>query len=258
MASVDREDSKEDSKKAPLYAVLGASGGIGTAVSRALSAQGAHVALAGRRIDVLSTLADELAGVPFEVDATKFDEVDDFLNEVANLPWTFRGVVNCVGSLLLKPAHLTSEKEFYEVVQTNLSSAFAAVRSGVKHLRRDGGSIVLMASAAASIGLPNHEAIAAAKAGIAGLTRSAAATYASKGVRINAVAPGLVRTPMTERITRSPNALEASTALHPLGRIGEPEEVAGLVCWLLTEESSWVTGQVWGMDGGLSALKARV
>ena len=116
---------------------------------------------------------------------------------------------------------------------------------------------MLMSSAAARIGLANHEAIAAAKAGMIGLTRSAAATYAAQGMRVNAVAPGLVDTPMTKRITSNETSRRASVALHPLGRIGTPDEVAATIEWLLGPESSWITGQVIGVDGGLGILKTR-
>jgi NAD(P)-dependent dehydrogenase (short-subunit alcohol dehydrogenase family) len=120
---------------------------------------------------------------------------------------------------------------------------------------KKGGSVVLMSTAAAHVGLPNHEAIAAAKAGVEGLARSAAATYASRGLRFNVVAPGLVETPLSERITSSEAGRKASLAMHPLGRLGEPGEVAGVVSWLLGAESSWVTGQVFVVDGGLSAVR---
>ena len=120
-----------------------------------------------------------------------------------------------------------------------------------------GGSIVLVSSAAARIGLANHEAIAAAKAGVIGLTLSAAATYGPRRIRVNCVAPGLVRTPMTSRLTANEVSLKASTAMHPLGRIGEPGDVASAIEWLLNPEQSWVTGQVLGIDGGLGSVRAR-
>ncbi len=119
------------------------------------------------------------------------------------------------------------------------------------------GSIVLSSSTAGLIGLTNHEAIAAAKAAVIGLMRSAAASYATKGIRINAVAPGLTRTPLTQAITNNEIALKASTAFHPLGRIGEPEDVAAAILWLLSDESAFVTADVIAVDGGLSSIKLR-
>ena len=118
-------------------------------------------------------------------------------------------------------------------------------------------SIVLMASAVAQRGMINHEAIAAAKAGVVGLAQSAAATYARFNIRVNCVAPGLTRTPLTESLTKNEASLMASAALHPLGRIGEPHEVASAIAWLLDPEQSWVTGQVIAVDGGLSSVQPR-
>jgi len=121
-----------------------------------------------------------------------------------------------------------------------------------------GGSIVLTSSAAARVGIANHEAIAAAKAGIIGLVLSGSATYAKNNIRLNCVAPGLVRTPMTEHITANEASLKISLALHPLGRLGEPSDIASLMAWLLDPNQGWVTGQVFGVDGGLGTVHARV
>jgi 3-oxoacyl-[acyl-carrier protein] reductase len=115
--------------------------------------------------------------------------------------------------------------------------------------------VVLVSSAAARLGLANHEAIAAAKAGVHGLVLSAAASYAGRGIRVNAVAPGLVRTPLTAGLTENDASLKAATALHALGRIGEPDDVASAIEWLL--EQTWVTGQVLGVDGGLATVRSR-
>lgn len=241
----------------PIYLIFGASGAIGSAVARRLSAQGAHLVLVGRSREPLVELADEVAGVPIEADARDFEQVAEAFSEAESLPGILRGTVCCVGSILLKPAHLTSEADFQDTIATNLTSAFATVRSGARALRKQGGSIVLVSSAAASIGLPNHEAIAAAKAGIEGLARSAAATYAGSGIRVNAVSPGLIDSPLSQRIVGNPKALEASLALHAVKRAGRPDEVASIIEWLMGAESEWVTGQVWGVDGGLGTLKAR-
>ena len=124
-------------------------------------------------------------------------------------------------------------------------------------MKAAGGSVVLVSSCAARIGLSNHEAISAAKAGIEGLVRSAAATYATSKIRFNAVAPGLVATPMSKRITDNEAALKTSVAMHPLGRIAQPEEVARAIRYLLESESDFVTGQVLAVDGGLASLKTR-
>jgi len=240
-----------------VYVIFGGTGGIGSATARKLSDSGAQVVLAARNPERLRTLAAELGAASFEVDATDLDAVDDVVKKSANEFGTVDGLVNCVGSIVLKAAHQTSGEEWRNVLAANLDSAFAVVRAGAKAMRKSGGSIVLMSSAAARVGLPSHEAIAAAKAGVIGLGRSAAATYASKGIRVNIVAPGLVDTPMAAGITGNPLMLKASEAMHPLGRIGRPEEVADVIAWLVAGESTWVTGQVIGVDGGLSSVRTR-
>jgi len=179
------------------------------------------------------------------------------LREDSSQRGVFSAIVNCIGSVLLKPAHSTTDEEFRRVVETNLFTSFAAVRTGGKLLRETGGSMILFASAAAEIGIQNHEAIAAAKAGVIGLARSAAATYAPSNIRINVISPGLIRTEMTRRIWENPAAASASTAMHALGRLGTPDHIASLAEWLLAPENDFITGQVIGIDGGLGHLLAR-
>lgn len=239
------------------YIVFGATGGVGSALARRLVSQGGKVCLVSRNDEKLAALAGEI-GAGYEVaDATNLSEVETCVARAGERFGRIDGVANCVGSLLLKPLHLTSEAEWGQTIATNLGSAFAVTRAAAKAMMTTGGSIVLVSSAAAKIGLANHEAIAAAKAGIAGLVISAAATYAPRGIRVNAVAPGLVRTPLTQRITTSEASLRASVALHALGRVGEPEEVASGLAWLLHPEQSWVTGQIIGIDGGLGSVRSR-
>ena len=236
--------------------VLGAAGGIGGALSRRLATAGVKLVVAGRDAARLEAIAAETGATPFVLDATRPAEVEAAVAMAVALDGRLDGLANCVGSILLKPAHLTSEEEWDAVVSTNLKSAYAAVRAAARVMKA-GGSVVLVSSAAARLGLANHEAIAAAKAGVIGLTLSAAATYAPKGIRVNAVAPGLVRTPLTARITGNEAALKASNAMHALGRVGEPEEVASAIAWLLDPAQAWVTGQVIGVDGGLATLRSR-
>jgi len=155
---------------------------------------------------------------------------------------------------MLKPAHLTSDEDLAMTMALNLGTAFGTVKAAAKHMPK-GGSVVLLSSVAARVGLANHEAIAAAKGAVTGLGLSAAASYAGRGLRFNIVAPGLVRTPMTEQVTGSDTARQASTDLHPLGRLGEPGDVAAMISWLLDPAQTWVTGQIFGIDGGLSTLR---
>lgn len=240
----------------PVHVVFGATGGIGGATARELAAAGAEVAVAGRDGAVVEALARQLGGFPLQVDVLDPAEVDASLRGVVEKRGRLDGVANCVGSLLLKPAHLTTPKEWSDTIAINLGSAFNVVRAAARSMKGS-GSVVLVSSAAARVGLANHEAIAAAKAGVLGLMLSASASYATRGLRFNAVAPGLVRTPMTARITENAAASKASTGMHPLGRLGEPEDVARMIAWLLDPRQTWITGQVFGADGGLSKVRSR-
>lgn len=243
--------------KHPVYVVLGATGGIGTALAHQLASQNANIILGARQAERCSALAEELDADSCIVDATRLEQVDRCIQLAVQKYGHITGIANCVGSLLLKPLHMTSESEWDTTIETNLRSAFTAVRAGVQAMMKTGGAIVLCSTAASLAGFPNHEAIAAAKAGINGLTLSAAATYASRGIRVNAVAPGLTRTPLTARLTNSESALKSARAMHALQRIGEPQEVASAIAWLLDPQNSWITGQILAVDGGLSALHTR-
>ena len=239
------------------YLIFGAYGGVGSDLSRRLTHQGHKVAVSGRDEARLNELASELDAPALPADASDFDAVADAVDQAKERFGHLDGVVNCAGTVLLKPAHITKRSEWDETLSANLTSAFAVVRAATRAMDRDrGGSVVLVSTAAAAIGLPNHEAIAAAKGGIDALVRSAAATYGRAGIRINAVAPGLVDTPLTERITSNEKALASSVAMHALGRVGQPGDVAGAIAWLLSDEAAWVTGQTLGVDGGLGRVRS--
>ncbi|MBK8975958.1 MAG: SDR family oxidoreductase [Planctomycetes bacterium] len=239
-----------------VFVLFGASGGIGAATARALRGAGQLPVLAGRDADRLRALGDELDCPVRACDATDWDGAAQCLADVHQEHGRLDGVANLIGSLVLKPAHRTTREELDEVLRVNLGSAFAVLRAAATTMR-SGGSVVLMSSAAARLGLPNHEAIAAAKAGVQGLALAAAASYASRGLRVNCVAPGLVDTPLAAPVVAAPAARKASEAMHPLGRLGRPDHVAAAIAWLLDPAQDWVTGQVLGVDGGLATVRGR-
>ncbi|HLH56447.1 MAG TPA: SDR family oxidoreductase [Verrucomicrobiae bacterium] len=242
----------------PSVLIFGATGGIGSALARNLSVSGYRLTLAARDSNRLGTLAGELQTDACSVDATDSAAVERCFFETAEKHGRLDGVVNCVGSLFLKPAHATQDADWAAVMAANLTSSFYVLRAATRLMMRSGGgSIVLLASAVAQRGMINHEAIAAAKAGVVGLALSGAATYARYHIRVNCVAPGLTRTPLTASLTTNEVMLKASAALHPLGRVGEPEEVARAIAWFVAPENSWVTGQVLAVDGGLSTVQSR-
>ncbi len=243
------------------HLILGASGGIGSELSKRLVAEGARVLLAGRNEEQLAALANALGQPYLVLDATDTAAVEAAAEEALTSFGRLDGVANCVGSLMLKPAHLTSPEDWQATIAANLTTAFAAVRAAAKTMRKpgpagvSGGSVVLVSSAAGRTGLANHEAIAAAKAGVIGLARSAAATYASNGIRVNAVAPGLVKTPLTEKIWGNQSSAAASEGMHAAGRLGEPSDVAAMMQWLLDPTNGWATGEVFAVDGGLASVR---
>lgn len=237
------------------YIVIGGTGGIGSELCRMLRERGAEVVAAARDEAKLQSLASEIGVIPKSVEATDFDSVDTLVQGVVADGQHLAGVVNCVGSIILKPAHLTSANEFQDTVAKNLTSAFATVRSATKAMLNTGGSVVLLATAAARIGIANHEAIASAKGGVISLAMSAAATYAAKNIRVNCVAPGLTETPLSERITKVEASRKVSLGMHALGRLGKPRDVAAMIEFLLRPENDWISGQCFGVDGGLATLR---
>lgn len=242
--------------RARRYFVVGATGGIGTALVHSLAAEGHQIVGTGTKEESCRALTEAAGVKTFVLDASEPDQVEQRFKEAKDeLGGGIDGVVNLAGSVLVKPAHRTSLEEFYSVLKVNLVTSFLIVKYGAEYLKENGGSLVLASTAAARIGLPNHEAIAAAKSGVEGLVRSAAATYASKKIRVNAVAPGLVETGLTKGITENEATRKYSLGLHPLQRLGKPEDIASTIAWLLSPDQSWLTSQVIAVDGGLGSLK---
>jgi NAD(P)-dependent dehydrogenase (short-subunit alcohol dehydrogenase family) len=242
----------------PTAIVTGATGAIGSATARRLSREGWQVALVARDLDRANALAAELGPMTMTVQADAVDSaaVDRAFGEAAERLGPPTALVHAVGSTLLRPSHAIKDDEFADVVATNLTSAFLALRAFVRLVPRgERAAALFFSSAATAIGLVNHDAISAAKGGVEGLVTAAAATYAGRGIRVNAIAPGLVRSELTRRLVENPATLQASEAMHPLGRVGEPEDIAALATLLVGPQAGWITGQTIKVDGGLAGIK---
>jgi NAD(P)-dependent dehydrogenase (short-subunit alcohol dehydrogenase family) len=243
----------------PVVLIAGVTGGIGSDVARRFTAAGWQVAGFARGSDRLAALTTELPGIfTVTTDATQPAEVDAAVQAVHAHFGRIDAYVHAVGSILLKPAHLTKTDEWLRTLDLNLNSAFYGLRAVLGPMQAQGhGRIIFVSSVAAQTGLPNHEAIAAAKGGLNGLVQSAAATYAPRGIRVNAVAPGLVDTPLSAPMLSSEAGRQLSEKMHPLGRVGRPGNVGSLIAWLASDDADWVTGQVWSVDGGMAHVRPK-
>ena len=164
-----------------------------------------------------------------------------------------KGVAYCVGSIDLKPLKRVTENDLNTCMKLNLYSAIEVIKGFQEELKKSSGSIVLFSSVAAQKGFTNHTIIATAKAAIEGLTVTLAAEFAPN-IRVNCVAPSLTNSKIAQSMLKNPIVAEALAKAHPLKRVGEGKDSAALAKFLLTEESSWVTGQIIGVDGGRSSL----
>jgi NAD(P)-dependent dehydrogenase (short-subunit alcohol dehydrogenase family) len=164
--------------------------------------------------------------------------------------------VYCPGTINLKPFHRLSREEFQHDLNINLFGAIDALQSTFKNLKNaKGASVVLFSTVASTLGMNFHSAIATAKSAVEGLAKSLAAEWASSAIRINVVAPSLTDTPLASKLLSDNDKKEAAGKRHPLGRVGTAEDVAEVVCFLLSDKASWITGQIIGVDGGMGTLK---
>jgi len=234
----------------------GISGGIGSALAKKLSGRGHTVVGFARDQERLKALQSELSGVETHVcDATDPHSFKALFNEISAAHGKIDGYVHAIGSIFLKPAHLTSDEDWNHTLLANLGSAFYALRAATAVMnKQNSGSCLFFSTSAAQVGIANHEAIAAAKGGIEAMVRSAAATYSARGIRVNAIAPSLTNTPLADPMTKNPKMLEATKKMHPLGDIAQPEDVASLAEWLLSQNAKFVTGQIFSLDGGISSI----
>ena len=176
--------------------------------------------------------------------------------ENITFPEKIDGLVYAPGSINLKPFNRLTEEDFRNDFEINVLGAVKIIQKLLSNLKKsDNASIVLFSSVAAKTGMPFHASIATSKAAIEGLTKSLAAELAAQKIRVNAIAPSLTDTPLASQLLSSEERREASAKRHPLQKIGQPEEIAKMVVFLLSESGSWITGQTIGIDGGIGSLK---
>jgi len=161
-------------------------------------------------------------------------------------------LVNCAGIALRKPVDQTAESDWVRIFDVNVKGTFLAAKAVLPYMR-DGGAIVNLSSITGITGLRERAAYSASKGAIAALTRNMALDYAPRRIRVNCVCPGFVRTPMTRALTDDPEANRRLTSVHPLGRLGEPVDIANAILFLVSDEASWITGHLLVVDGGFSA-----
>ncbi len=228
------------------YYLVGGSKGIGAEIVKRLSEAGHSVTVASRQ----SHGIDQLPNVTHHAyDAT------DPAAELPGMPGELHGLAYLPGSINLKPFTRLTDDDFRADLEINFLGAVRAIRQAVRPLRKaKGASVVLFSTVAVGRGMGFHSSISSAKAAVEGLTRSLAAEYANAKVRFNAVAPSLVETDLANDLLSSDQKKENADKRHPLGRFGQPQDIAEAACFLLTDASSWVTGQIIGIDGGLSQI----
>lgn len=241
--------------------VMGATSAIAQELVTLARQKNLEVITAGRDLSKLSAAYGNLDGVHLiETQATDSISVNAAFDKAEELGLSIEGYAHCVGSILVAPLARTTDQQWDEVVSVNLSSAMYGLRRFIQgcKAKQHGGSAVLVSTCATGLGVPNHEAIAAAKGGLEGLAKSAAATSATEGVRVNVVAPGLTDSPIASAFLKSEVMRAASAKQYPLQGINTPKDVAEAMMWLLSEESSRVNGTTLNVDGGFRNIRPMV
>jgi len=233
------------------YLIFGASGSIGSALITKLYNEKKDCHIIGRNENAIKELASKYNNTYSICDVQKLNFIDELskeLNEIEIL-----GIAYCIGSIDIKPFRLTRAKDFVSSYVLNLVSATDIIRAFQENLKRNKGSVVLFSTVAAKKGFTNHAIIASSKAGVEGLTVSLAAELAPN-IRVNCIAPSLTKSKMSNFLLKNEKAAETISKLHPLKRLGEGNDAAALTSFLLSKESSWITGQIIGVDGGRSSV----
>lgn len=180
-------------------------------------------------------------------------EILDYVSVMPSIEQRFDGLVYFPGSINLKPFRSLKLEDFQDDFNIHVLGAVNSLKAYQAQLN-EGASVVLISSVAANVGMPFHASVASVKAALEGLGRSLAAEWAPK-IRVNVVAPSLTITPMAEKLTNTPEKIEAGAQRHPMKRLGNPQDFASCIAFLLSEQSAWITGQVIPVDGGMGKLK---
>lgn len=223
--------------------VVGGGTGIGKYVIEKLAAQGVRIIAASRNI--------ENAELPENVERIVYDVTGD---DDLIIPEELNGLVYCPGSIKLQPFHRFKLEDVQRDFDINVKGAFKVLQKAIPALKKGNGSVVLFSTLAVQLGLPFHASVSASKGAVEGLVRSLAAEYAPN-IRFNAIAPSLTDTPMAESLLNNDRKREANAERHPLKRVGLPRDIGSMVVHLLSEDASWITGQVFAVDGGMSAVR---
>jgi NAD(P)-dependent dehydrogenase (short-subunit alcohol dehydrogenase family) len=234
--------------------ILGAHGGIGEALVRRLLSDGQSVIATARDAQNLCELAS-LGARSITVDVTKPEDIETLIAG-ADSGEGIAGIAYCIGSIVLKPLKATQDADFLTAYDVNVLGALRVLKRAEKSLRVAKGSVVLFSTIAVQQGFTNHTVIASAKGAVEGLTRSLAAEWAPD-IRVNCIAPSLTQSAMAAPLLSSAPMREAIEKMHPIPRIGTPEDSAVLAAYLLGNDSTWMTGQILHVDGGRSALRVK-
>lgn len=231
--------------------IIGATGAIGSSIAKKLVSNGSEVHLVARNQAEVERLASELNSTFSVTDVLDDNFAKKVQDDLGDTP--INGLAHCVGSIDLKPLKLSKKEDFIKTFNLNLISATEIIRAMHENLKTNNGSIVLFSTVAARKGFTNHSIISSAKAAIEGLTVSLAAEFAPN-VRVNCIAPSLTKSKIAEFLLKNEKIAEGIAKLHPLKRIGEGIDFSALASFLLSKDSSWITGQIIGVDGGRSSI----
>ena len=233
------------------YLIFGATGSIGSSLAEQLTDSDHEVHLIARNEAELKPLSEKLGCTYSVADVLEENFIEKVKADTSG--FNVKGVAYCVGSIDLKPLKRVTESDLHNCMKLNLYSAIEVIKGFQDDLKKSSGSIVLFSSVAAQKGFTNHTIIASAKAAIEGLTVTLAAEF-TPNIRVNCIAPSLTNSKIAQPMLKSPVVAEALAKAHPLKRLGEGKDSAALAKFLLSEESSWITGQIIGVDGGRSRL----